>query len=105
MQTTSGNSIIGTEYEEYRTAVINYMKNYLLQIKEDLHSIEPILGRVFEKSKLYGSKNDKVPNINPVLRLKYLQENSSILEILELGLALIILFCKFGTSFIKSPKF
>ena len=79
MQTTSGNSIIGTEYEEYRTAVINYMKNYLLQIKEDLHSIEPILGRVFEKSKLYGSKNDKVPNINPVLRLKYLQENSKML--------------------------
>lgn len=79
MQTTSGNNFFGTDYEQYRYAVINYMKRYLKQINEDLQSIEPILGRVFEASKFYDSKYNTAPNLKPALRLRYLQDSSMIL--------------------------
>ncbi len=79
MVTISGHSNSQIDYEEYRSAVIKYMKNYLREIKEELPPIEPILGRVFEKSKFYGSEDHKGPNINPALRLKYLQNNSKML--------------------------
>ena len=76
MPITSGSSDPTYEYEEYRNVVIKSMEDYILEIHEDIRSIKPIFGRVFEKAAADLMQfNDKL-NLTPSLTLKRLKTDS-----------------------------
>lgn len=65
------------EYEEYRRAVFSSLENYIREIREDIHSLQPIFGRIFEETKKVHSKGkNKLSQLKPSLVLKALQDTS-----------------------------
>ena len=76
MPITSGSSEPTYDYEEYRNVVIKSMENYILEIREDIGSIKPIFGRVFEKAAADLRKIDYELNLSPSLTLKRLKTDS-----------------------------